>query len=41
MPSFVYTQEDLVVAGILPIDEMRDYIAPIRIVSFVSTPNLL
>ncbi|VDK37835.1 unnamed protein product [Taenia asiatica] len=32
MPSFVYTQEDLVVAGILPIDEMRDYIAPIRII---------
>ncbi|KAL5109519.1 hypothetical protein TcWFU_009897 [Taenia crassiceps] len=32
MPSFVYTKEDLVVAGILPIDEMRDCIAPIRII---------
>ncbi|KAH9285227.1 Large subunit GTPase 1 -like protein [Echinococcus granulosus] len=32
MPSFVYTQEDLVVAGILPIDEMRDCIPPIRVI---------
>ncbi|VDM17923.1 unnamed protein product [Hydatigera taeniaeformis] len=32
MPSFAYTHEDLVVAGILSIDEMRDCIPPIRII---------
>lgn len=32
MPSFAYTQEDLVVAGILPIDEMRNCIPPIRVI---------
>uniref|UniRef100_A0A0X3P6K3 Large subunit GTPase 1 homolog n=1 Tax=Schistocephalus solidus TaxID=70667 RepID=A0A0X3P6K3_SCHSO len=32
MPSFAHTREDLVVAGILPIDEMRDCIPPIRVV---------
>ncbi|VDN97411.1 unnamed protein product, partial [Rodentolepis nana] len=33
MPSFAFTQEDLVVAGILPIDEMRNCIPPIRVIS--------
>ncbi|VUZ54501.1 unnamed protein product [Hymenolepis diminuta] len=32
MPSFAYTQEDLVVAGILPIDEMRNCIPPIQVI---------
>nr|VZI32877.1 unnamed protein product [Spirometra erinaceieuropaei] len=32
MPSFAHTREDLVVAGILPIDEMRDCIPPIRVI---------
>ncbi|VDD75419.1 unnamed protein product [Mesocestoides corti] len=32
MPSFAYTQEDLVVAGILPVDKMHDCISPIRVI---------
>jgi large subunit GTPase 1 len=31
-PSFVTTAEELVVNGVLPIDQMRDYISPIRLV---------
>ncbi|XP_075214716.1 nucleostemin 3 isoform X3 [Lycorma delicatula] len=30
MPSFVYTKADLVVNGILPIDQMRDHVPPIN-----------
>ncbi|CAH8467571.1 unnamed protein product [Heterobilharzia americana] len=32
MPSFAYSKADLIVAGILSIDEMRDYLAPIGLV---------
>ncbi|CAH8482258.1 unnamed protein product [Schistosoma haematobium] len=32
MPSFAYSRADLVVAGILSIDEMRDYLAPVGLV---------
>jgi large subunit GTPase 1 len=31
-PSFVSTAEELVVNGVLPIDQMRDYLSPIRLV---------
>jgi ribosome biogenesis GTPase A len=30
-PSFVATREELVVSGVLPIDQMRDYLAPVRL----------
>ena len=30
-PSFVATREELVVSGVLPIDNMRDYVSPIRL----------
>lgn len=33
MPSIVHSKADLVVAGILSIDNMRDYISPIELVS--------
>lgn len=36
MPSFAYSRADLVVAGILSIDEMRDYLAPVGLVSKLS-----
>lgn len=32
MPSFVSTREEMVVAGVLPIDQLRDHTAPIRLV---------
>ena len=33
-PSFVTTKADLVVSGILPVDQMRDHIPPTSLVSF-------
>ncbi|VEL37898.1 unnamed protein product [Protopolystoma xenopodis] len=33
MPSLVHSRAELIVAGILPIDEMRDYLSPIQLVS--------
>lgn len=33
MPSFVYTKADLVVNGILPIDQMRDHVPPVNLVT--------
>ena len=30
-PSFVATREELVVSGVLPIDNMRDYLSPVRL----------
>lgn len=33
-PSFVTTKADLVLGGILPIDQMRDFISPTALVSF-------
>ncbi|KAH3800366.1 hypothetical protein DPMN_153999 [Dreissena polymorpha] len=32
LPSFVTTKADLVVSGILPKDQMRDYIPPSQLV---------
>lgn len=34
MPSFVYTKADLIVNGILPIDEMRDHVPSVNLVCF-------
>ena len=34
MPSFVSTKAAMVVNGILPIDQMRDYIPPVSLISF-------
>jgi large subunit GTPase 1 len=33
-PSFVSTKDELIVNGILSIDEMRDYIGPVNLISF-------
>ena len=33
-PSFVTTKADLVVSGVLPVDQMRDHIPPTSLVSF-------
>jgi large subunit GTPase 1 len=35
MPTFVATKAHMVVSGILPIDQMRDYVPPVSLVSFV------
>ena len=32
MPMFVNTKADMVVSGILPVDQMRDYVQPIAVV---------
>jgi hypothetical protein len=34
-PSFVSTKAELVVNGILPIDQMRDYLPPVALVSLL------
>ncbi len=34
MPSFVSTKAEMVVNGILPIDQIRDFIPPISLISF-------
>ena len=33
MPTFVNTKADMVISGILPIDQMRDYVLPVAAVS--------
>lgn len=33
MPSFVFTKAEMVVSGILPIDQMRDHVPPVNLVS--------
>ncbi|GFO00737.1 large subunit GTPase 1 [Plakobranchus ocellatus] len=35
-PSFVATKAHLVINGILPIDELRDHISPVNLISFLS-----
>lgn len=32
MPSFVLTKADMIINGILPIDQMRDHVPPINLV---------
>lgn len=33
MPSFVYTKAEMVINGILPIDQMRDHVPPINLIT--------
>ena len=40
-PSFVTTKADLVVNGILPIDQMRDCLSPSALVSFYHMISLV
>jgi hypothetical protein len=37
MPSFVSTKADMVVNGILPVDQMRDYVPPVSLISFLTS----
>lgn len=32
MPSFVLTKADMIINGILPIDQMRDHVPPVNLV---------
>ena len=32
MPTFVSTKAEMVISGILPIDQMRDYVPPVALV---------
>lgn len=34
MPSFVSTKAEMICSGILPIDQMRDHVPPISLISF-------
>eukprot|EP00058_Branchiostoma_floridae_P015771 XP_002601259.1 hypothetical protein BRAFLDRAFT_95036 [Branchiostoma floridae] len=42
MPTFVSTKAEMVVSGILPIDQMRDHLPPTSLISFAafSLPNM-
>lgn len=33
MPSFVYTKAEMIINGILPVDQMRDHVPPINLIS--------
>ncbi|NWI88381.1 LSG1 GTPase, partial [Pitta sordida] len=35
MPSFISTKAEMICSGILPIDQMRDHVPPISLISFV------
>ena len=35
-PSFVSTKAEMVCSGILPIDQMRDYLGPVSLVSLAT-----
>jgi ribosome biogenesis GTPase A len=36
-PSFVSTKAEMVVSGILPIDQLRDHVPPVALISFYET----
>ncbi|NXX12835.1 LSG1 GTPase, partial [Podargus strigoides] len=36
MPSFISTKAEMICSGILPIDQMRDHVPPISLISFAS-----
>ena len=40
MPTFVSTKAEMVVSGILPIDQMRDFVPPLSLVSFCGVAHL-
>ena len=35
MPTFISTKAEMIVNGILPIDQMRDFVPPISLISFL------
>ncbi|KAH0624309.1 hypothetical protein JD844_008013 [Phrynosoma platyrhinos] len=39
MPSFVSTKAEMVCSGILPIDQMRDHVPPVSLISFPRIPR--
>ncbi|NXS03214.1 LSG1 GTPase, partial [Oxylabes madagascariensis] len=41
MPSFVSTKAEMICSGILPIDQMRDHVPPISLISFHIPRNIL
>lgn len=41
MPSFVSTKAEMICSGILPIDQMRDHIPPVSLISFPLYKNWL
>lgn len=41
MPSFVSTKADMIVNGILPIDQMRDHVPPVNLVTSLIPRHVL
>lgn len=41
MPSFVFTKAEMVIGGILPIDQMRDHVAPVNLVTNLIPKHVL
>uniref|UniRef100_A0A8C0BYV4 Large subunit GTPase 1 homolog n=1 Tax=Buteo japonicus TaxID=224669 RepID=A0A8C0BYV4_9AVES len=41
MPSFISTKAEMICSGILPIDQMRDHVPPISLISFHIPRNIL
>lgn len=41
MPSFVSTKAEMICSGILPIDQMRDHVPPVSLISFLFQLHLL
>ena len=40
-PSFVSTKAEMILNGILPIDQMRDHVPPVSLISFYMTTSYL
>ena len=41
MPSFVSTKHEMVIWGILPIDQMRDHVGPVNLIAALIPRNVL
>lgn len=41
MPSFVSTKAEMICNGILPIDQMRDHVPPVSLISFLLQSTLV
>lgn len=41
MPSFVSTKHEMVIWGILPIDQMRDHVGPVNLIAALIPSNVL
>lgn len=39
MPSFAMNAAEMIVSGILPIDQLRDFISPINLVGAITRPS--